>query len=136
MSSTRFLRATACAILFAFLPACSAAFVTGPDESTMPYREPVQCTSVAAAPVVDALVATLAAVLIVGGIDGLTDGTETGKQGGAFVLLVGGAIGLPFGVSAYGGFSRVHECNQAKAQAAKTHAAEARVTREHAAYLP
>jgi hypothetical protein len=136
MSSSSILRATACAILLAFTPACSALFVTGPDESTMPYREPVKCTSAPAAPLFDALVAALGTVLLVGGIDGVTDGTETGKNLGGVALLFGGTIGLTFGASAYGGFSQVHNCNQAKAQVAKARGGGAPAPRAQAAYLP
>jgi hypothetical protein len=136
MSSTRLLRATACAILFAFLPACSALFVTGPDPSTMPYRAPVKCTSEPAAPMLDVIIAAAGTALAIAGGRGMSDDRDSNHDLGIMGLTAGSMIALAFGGSAYGGFDQVHDCNEAQAQAAKARTAEARVTRSHAAYLP
>lgn len=138
MCPSRSLRATACALIFAFLPACSAMLVTPLEASTMPSsQERPECTSVAAAPLLDSLVAVAAAGLAVLGAEALAGEDNYGSHSvGAVALVGGGTLALTFGGSAYGGFSQTSECSAAQQQWDEAHAGGARVARAHADYLP
>jgi hypothetical protein len=136
MARTKLLRATACAILFTFLPACSALFVTGPDPSTMPYRAPVKCTSAPAAPMLDTVIAAAGIALAIAGSRAMNDDRDAGNSVGTMGLAAGTMIALGFGGSAYAGFDQVYDCHEAQAQAAKARTAEAQVTRGQATDLP
>ena len=136
MSPSKFLRATAVAVLLAFMPACSALLVTPLDQSTLPSSERPRCTSVAAAPMLDALVGVLGVAAAAVGIRAMAGEDAYGSHElGAIVLAGGGTLGLTFGASAYGGFSQTSECATEQRKWDGAHGT-APAASAHAAYLP
>jgi len=138
MCPSKLLRATACAILLAFTPACSALFVNPLDQSTLPSSsERPRCTSAAAAPALDSIVAVLGVVVATMGIRGMAGEDVYGSHEiGAYALMSGSVLGLTFGASAYGGFSQTTECATVQRKWDEAHGVAAPTSRAQAAYLP
>jgi hypothetical protein len=138
MCPSKLLRATACAALIAFMPACSAMLVTPLDHSTLPSsEEKPRCTSIAAAPLADAMVAVLGVAVAAIGVRALAGEDTYGSHGlGTMAIVTGGLVGVTFGGSAYGGFSDTGECAIAQRKWDEAHVGAERARREHPDYLP
>ena len=120
MRPSSYLRATACAVLLAFTPACSAIFVSEATLPTHTYADEgdenlPDCTQVQVAPALDGAVAAVGVLAaVIGTMGAFTASSDDigGKEYPAIVGGIGALVALTFGLSAKYGFEATNECRE------------------------
>lgn len=116
------MRARALLLVGALLPACSFAFVEGPDEAMLTGRAPVTCTTSRALPVADLVIGAALGALVFGTTYAAIEdfdqdcapGQCTRPLGPA--LLGGFLVVSPWWISSAVGFSDTQQCRKALAR--------------------
>ena len=107
----------------ALLPACSFAFVDGPDEAMLTRQAPVTCDTSRALPVADLVIGAALGALVFGttyaAIEDFNDECERGQCHSPWGPgLIGGFLVVsPWWISSAVGFSDTHQCRKARALA-------------------
>ncbi len=107
----------------ALLPACSFAFVDGPDDAMLKQRAPITCTTSRALPLADLVVGAALGALVVGvtyaAVDEVNEDCPSGQcQSARGPALIGGFLVVsPWWISAAVGASDTQQCRRARARA-------------------